>query len=56
MAKSIIDIIPLIKLLESYMLHVIHDITKKKIDQIVGKVLRKIKDLEFTGWTNFRER
>ena len=34
----------------------ITDRDKKKIDQIVGKVLRKIKDLEFTGWTNFRER
>ena len=34
----------------------ITDRDKKKIDQIVGKVLRKIKDLEFIGWTNFRER
>ena len=34
----------------------ITDNDKKKIDQLVGKALKKIKDLEFTGWTNFRER
>lgn len=34
----------------------ITDNDKKKIDQLVDKALRKIKDLEFTGWTNFRER
>lgn len=34
----------------------ITDRDKKKIDQIVGKALKKIKDLEFIGWTNFRER
>ena len=34
----------------------ITDNDKKKIDQLVGKALKKIKDLEFIGWTNFRER